>query len=95
MLRISSSPASLLTRPPSTVAALTAPTVECKLKREIRSSRDTDALLPHSNPFMSSPSHIQIILTEKEKAVPVASDKKVVRLNARQLARNSRLAARK
>lgn len=43
---------------------------------------------------MSSPSHIQIILTEKEKAVPVANDRKVVRLNARQLARNARISKR-
>ncbi|CEG74621.1 Putative 50S ribosomal protein L22 [Rhizopus microsporus] len=47
------------------------------------------------NPFMSSPSHIEVILTEKEEAVPRATDKKVVKLNARQLARNARLLAGK
>ncbi|KAF7728300.1 60S ribosomal protein L17 [Apophysomyces ossiformis] len=44
------------------------------------------------NPFMTSPSHIEVILTEKDEVVPKATDKKVVRLNARQLARNARLA---
>ncbi|KAI8047396.1 50S ribosomal protein L22, partial [Gilbertella persicaria] len=43
------------------------------------------------NPFMSSPSHIEIVLTEKDEVVARASDKKVVKLNARQLARNARL----
>ncbi|KAI7872422.1 50S ribosomal protein L22 [Spinellus fusiger] len=43
------------------------------------------------NPYMTSPSHIEVILTEKEEAVPKADDKKVVRLNARQLARKTRL----
>ncbi|KAF7728284.1 60S ribosomal protein L17 [Apophysomyces ossiformis] len=43
------------------------------------------------NPFMTSPSHIEVILTEKDEVVPKATDKKVVRLNARQLARNARL----
>ncbi|KAG1471878.1 hypothetical protein G6F56_001865 [Rhizopus delemar] len=47
------------------------------------------------NPFMSSPSHIEVILTEKEEIVPRATDKKVVKLNARQLARNARLLAGK
>ncbi|KAG0794008.1 hypothetical protein G6F57_003255 [Rhizopus arrhizus] len=42
---------------------------------------------------MSSPSHIEVILTEKEEVVPRATDKKVVKLNARQLARNARLLA--
>ncbi|KAI7856857.1 50S ribosomal protein L22 [Circinella umbellata] len=44
------------------------------------------------NPFMTSPSHIEVILTEKEETVAKAADKKVVRLNKRQLARNARLA---
>jgi large subunit ribosomal protein L17e len=44
---------------------------------------------------MSSPSHIEVILTEKEEVVPRATDKKVVKLNARQLARNARLLAGK
>jgi len=44
------------------------------------------------NPFMSSPSHIEVVLTEKDEVVPRADDKKVVKLNARQLARNARLA---
>ncbi|KAI9310576.1 50S ribosomal protein L22 [Dichotomocladium elegans] len=44
------------------------------------------------NPFMSSPSHIEVILTEKEDNVPAAAGKQVTRLNARQLARNARLA---
>jgi len=41
---------------------------------------------------MSSPSHIEVVLTEKDEVVPRADDKKVVKLNARQLARNARLA---
>ena len=45
-----------------------------------------------SNPFMTSPSHIEVILTEKEETVAKAADKKVARLNKRQLARNARLA---
>lgn len=45
-----------------------------------------------SNPFMSSPCHIEVILTEKAESVPQAAGKKVTRLNARQLARNARLA---
>jgi large subunit ribosomal protein L17e len=44
------------------------------------------------NPFMCSPSHIEVVLTQKDEVVPRASDKKVVKLNARQLARNARLA---
>ncbi|OBZ85203.1 60S ribosomal protein L17-B, partial [Choanephora cucurbitarum] len=44
------------------------------------------------NPFMSSPSHIEVVLTEKDEVVARADDKKVVKLNARQLARNARLA---
>jgi large subunit ribosomal protein L17e len=44
------------------------------------------------NPFMSSPSHIEVVLTEKDEVVPRADDKKIVKLNARQLARNVRLA---
>ncbi|KAI9266557.1 50S ribosomal protein L22 [Phascolomyces articulosus] len=44
------------------------------------------------NPFMTSPSHIEVILTEKEESVAKASEKKVARLNKRQLARNARLA---
>ncbi|KAG0165130.1 60S ribosomal protein L17 [Apophysomyces sp. BC1034] len=44
------------------------------------------------NPFMTSPSHIEVILTEKDEVIPKATDKQVVRLNARQLARNARLA---
>jgi large subunit ribosomal protein L17e len=44
------------------------------------------------NPFMSSPCHIEVILTEKDEVVSRADDKKVVKLNARQLARNARLA---
>jgi large subunit ribosomal protein L17e len=44
------------------------------------------------NPFMSSPSHIEVVLTEKDEVVPRADDKKIVKLNARQLARNARLA---
>ena len=40
---------------------------------------------------MSSPSHIEVILTEKEESVPAATGKKVARLNARQLARNARI----
>lgn len=43
---------------------------------------------------MTSPCHIEVILTEKEEAVSRAADKKVVRLNTRQLARNARLAKR-
>ncbi|CEP07135.1 hypothetical protein [Parasitella parasitica] len=43
------------------------------------------------NPFMSSPSHIEVVLTEKDEVVARAADKKVVKLNARQLARNARL----
>lgn len=46
----------------------------------------------YSNPFMSSPCHIEVILTEKAESVPQAAGKKVTRLNARQLARNARLA---
>ncbi|CAO3652631.1 unnamed protein product [Cunninghamella echinulata] len=45
------------------------------------------------NPYMTSPSHIEVILNEKEKSIPKANDKKVVRLNIRQLSRNARLAA--
>ncbi|CAO3614786.1 50S ribosomal protein L22 [Cunninghamella echinulata] len=45
------------------------------------------------NPYMTSPSHIEVILAEKEKSIPKANDKKVVRLNVRQLSRNARLAA--
>lgn len=52
----------------------------------------THRLPVRSNPFMTSPSHIEVILTEKDEVVPKAIDKKVVRLNARQLARNARLA---
>ncbi|KAG2225163.1 hypothetical protein INT45_009492 [Circinella minor] len=44
------------------------------------------------NPFMTSPSHIEVILTEKEETVAKAAENKVVRLNKRQLARNARLA---
>ncbi|KAI8338029.1 50S ribosomal protein L22 [Chlamydoabsidia padenii] len=44
------------------------------------------------NPYMTTPSHIEVILTEKDAVVPKATDKKVQRLNSRQLARNSRLA---
>ncbi|KAI8062466.1 50S ribosomal protein L22 [Gongronella butleri] len=44
------------------------------------------------NPYMTSPSHIEVILTEKNSDVPKATDKKVARLNARQLARNARAA---
>ncbi|KAI8379667.1 50S ribosomal protein L22 [Radiomyces spectabilis] len=44
------------------------------------------------NPFMTSPCHIEVILNEKDEVVPRATDKKVVRLNARQLARKNRLA---
>ncbi|KAI9490903.1 50S ribosomal protein L22, partial [Zychaea mexicana] len=43
------------------------------------------------NPFMTSPSHIEVILTEKEETVAKASENKVARLNKRQLARNARL----
>ncbi|KAI8370370.1 50S ribosomal protein L22 [Radiomyces spectabilis] len=46
------------------------------------------------NPFMTSPCHIEVILNEKDEVVPRATDKGVVRLNARQLARKNRLAAR-
>ncbi|KAI8394010.1 50S ribosomal protein L22 [Radiomyces spectabilis] len=46
------------------------------------------------NPFMTSPCHIEVILNEKDEVVPRATDKKVVRLNARQLARKNRIAAR-
>ncbi|CAO3590332.1 unnamed protein product [Absidia cylindrospora] len=44
------------------------------------------------NPYMTTPSHIEVILTEMDAVVPKATDKKVQRLNSRQLARNSRLA---
>jgi large subunit ribosomal protein L17e len=44
------------------------------------------------NPYMTTPSHIEVILTEKDAVVPKATDKKVQRLNSRQLARNARLA---
>ncbi|KAI8979098.1 50S ribosomal protein L22 [Mycotypha africana] len=43
------------------------------------------------NPFMSHPCHIEVVLAEKDEVAPRAADKKVVKLNARQLARNARL----
>jgi len=44
------------------------------------------------NPYMSSPCHIEVILSESDSIVKREDDgKKVVRLNARQLARKTRL----
>ncbi|ORY78523.1 50S ribosomal protein L22, partial [Protomyces lactucae-debilis] len=37
------------------------------------------------NPYLSSPSHVEIILAEQAAEVPKAQDGQVVRLNARQL----------
>lgn len=45
------------------------------------------------NPYLSSPSHIELIVAEKNVEVPKATDKEVVKLNARQLNRQRRIAA--
>ncbi|ORY90587.1 50S ribosomal protein L22 [Syncephalastrum racemosum] len=47
------------------------------------------------NPYMSTPSHMEVILTEASAIVPRAKNAPVLRLNSRQLARNARLSARK
>lgn len=39
------------------------------------------------NKYESSPSHIELVVTEKEEAVERASEKKVVRLSSRQRGR--------
>lgn len=41
------------------------------------------------NAYQSSPSHIELIVTEEEEAVAKATDKKKVAYNARQLGRLS------
>lgn len=48
------------------------------------------------NKYESSPSHIELMLTEKEESVEKAAEKKVVRLSSRQrgrLANQKRIAA--
>jgi len=44
------------------------------------------------NPYMSSPSHIEVILTQKDAIVSKEKGTVVKRLNVRQLAKNARLA---
>lgn len=46
------------------------------------------------NPYLSSPSHIEIIVAEENSEVPKADDQKVVRLNARQLGKKRTIEAR-
>ncbi|KAL1916536.1 60S ribosomal protein uL22 [Calcarisporiella thermophila] len=46
------------------------------------------------NPYQSSPSHIEIIVAEEDATVEREEGKKVAKLNARQLARASRLRSR-
>lgn len=46
------------------------------------------------NPYLSSPSHIEIIVAEENSEVPKANDQAVVRLNARQLGKRRTIEAR-
>ncbi|BFZ56018.1 60S ribosomal protein L17B [Savitreella phatthalungensis] len=46
------------------------------------------------NPYLSHPSHIEIIVAEEQAEVPKATDGKVVRLNKRQLGAKRTIAAR-
>ena len=47
------------------------------------------------NPYLSHPSHIELILAEGKVEVPKANDQQVVRLNRRQLGRKRTIEARK
>lgn len=46
------------------------------------------------NPYLSSPSHIEVIVAEEHSEVPKANDQAVVRLNARQLGKRRTIEAR-
>ncbi|CCG84546.1 protein of unknown function [Taphrina deformans PYCC 5710] len=46
------------------------------------------------NPYLSSPSHIEVIVTEENAEVPKADDQQVVRLNKRQLGKKRTIEAR-